>query len=106
MKSINSILTNLFLFIGLCWFSSFSLATTDAEREQLVRLSNEVERLHRIISLAKQQAGDHDRIQFDYERLESDLRLVKQGIVEHLTQEFRDPDFQGQLRGGAYNHVD
>ena len=59
-------------------------ADEDAERENLARISYELERLQLDAKQAAAQAPAGARIQFRYDWLARDLQLMRDGIAQHL----------------------
>lgn len=56
----------------------------DAEREALARIANELEAIEAMAREAAQSAPSMARVQFRYDWLIADLRLMERGIREHL----------------------
>lgn len=56
----------------------------DAEREALARIANELEAIEAMAREASQSAPATARVQFRYDWLIADLRLMERGIREHL----------------------
>lgn len=59
-------------------------ADEDAEREQLARISYEIERLQAMAKEAAAQAAVGARIQFRYDWLIRDLQMMRDSIAQHL----------------------
>lgn len=59
-------------------------ADQDSEREALIRISYELQRLQAQIAEASKQAPTGERVRFRYDWLARDLTLVRQGVDEHL----------------------
>lgn len=56
----------------------------DAEREALARIANELEAIEAMAQEASRSAPSMARVQFRYDWLIADLRLMERGIREHL----------------------
>lgn len=56
----------------------------DAEREALARIANEIEAIEAMVREASHSAPSMARVQFRYDWLIADLRLMERGIREHL----------------------
>ena len=59
-------------------------ADEDAEREQLARISYEIERLQVMVKEASTQAPVGARVQFRYDWLIRDLQMMHDSIGQHL----------------------
>jgi RAQPRD family integrative conjugative element protein len=71
--------------------SAGAIASTEAEREALSRLSMELETLDQFIHAAKKSSQKSDRQRFNYAQLRRDLALVRSGINQHLHRPRVDP---------------
>ncbi len=80
-----------YLSIFLIGLSPSVFAVDEFEREELSRLLNELHYLDNIMIVAKNVAGDHGGVQFDYKALEDDLQRIKYGIAEYLNGMKREP---------------
>ncbi len=79
-------------------FPPHARADEDSEREQLARISYELQRLRQSVVDAQRNAPDAGRVRFRYDWLERDLTLVQRGIDEHLDAP-RQPRPAPPLRG-------
>ena len=59
-------------------------ADQDAEREELARISYELQRVQMMVAQASRQAPTGQRINFRYDWLARDLDLMRRGVEEHL----------------------
>lgn len=73
-------------------------ADEDSEREQLARISYELQRLQSMVDEASRRAPSGQRISFRYEWLKRDLALVQRGVDDHLDAP-RQPRAIPPLRG-------
>lgn len=73
-------------------------ADEDSEREQLARISYELQRLQSMVDEAGRRAPTGQRISFRYEWLKRDLALVQRGVDDHLDAP-RQPRVIPPLRG-------
>lgn len=73
-------------------------ADEDSEREQLARISYELQRLQSMVDEASRRAPTGQRISFRYEWLKRDLALVQRGVDDHLDAP-RQPRAIPPLRG-------
>lgn len=75
-------------FLGLvivCVLSAATpLATTEAEEDALEKIIEELEQLNELIDKAERESDSTERIRFRYDWLRRDLKLVKNGIQDHL----------------------
>ncbi len=95
MKS-KLIFTALLLFIT---HSATTLASTSTEAETLAKIDHEITALGALVKTAKAQSDRTKRIQFDYQALEADLELVKQGIRRHVLSPRVQPRSYPALKG-------
>jgi len=79
-----------------------SHADDDAERENLARISYELNQLQRMISDAAKEAETSGGARFRYDLLARDLRLVRAGVDDHL-QRPRQPQRVQPLAGDYRN---
>lgn len=73
-------------------------ADEDSEREQLARISYELQRLQAMVDEAGRRAPSGQRVSFRYEWLKRDLALVQRGVDDHLDAP-RQPRAIPPLRG-------
>ncbi len=85
--------------IALFFLSFNASAITDAERDELSRLHNELVQLQRIIKLAKKASDKSDTHQFNYLVLEKELNAIKQGVEDSLNMIRREPKVQTNVTG-------
>lgn len=90
-----------FLLSLLIVFSISGIAQADvhAERGELARLLNELERLELIITTAQSHSDPDARHRFQYEWLRQDLERVRLGIREHIDGPRVPPRTFKPLRG-------
>ena len=93
IKKINYVL----LFLALNSLPTFASSATEAET--LARIDHELTALDALVQKAKLQADTEQRIQFDYQALEADLELVKQGIRRHVLSPRSQPRTYPALKG-------
>jgi RAQPRD family integrative conjugative element protein len=72
---------------------------TDAEREALARLAQELDALAPLIAEAEAQSSPDTRIRFRYDWLRQDLDKIRQGIADHLDAPRPEPRSVPPLRG-------
>lgn len=70
----------------------------DLERENLARISHEIERLQVMVQEAAQVTPTGQRVRFRYDWLQQDLKLLRDGVVEHADAP-RQPRPVPPLRG-------
>lgn len=70
----------------------------DAERENLARISNEIERVQLMVKDAASAAPTGQRVKFRYEWLMRDLQMLRDGIEQHVDAP-RQPRPAPALRG-------
>lgn len=68
-----------------------AFADPDLEQAALKRLSVAMSQLEPMLRDAQQQADDQAAVQFRYDQLARDLRLIREGIERHLTAPRREP---------------
>lgn len=73
-------------------------ADPDLERENLARIAHEIERVQVMVQEAAQAAPGGQRVRFRYDWLLSDLKLLRDGVVEHADAP-RQPRPVPPLRG-------
>lgn len=74
-------------------------ADSDAEREALARITQELDALTPLIRRAKSQSNPEARIRFRYDWLRQDLERVRVGIQEHIDAPRAEPRTFPPLRG-------
>lgn len=82
------ILLLIFISAGL---SAPSYAITDQERSVLQRLHAELEAIAKITVEAQQAANRNDRHLVDYQLLNADLEKIRQGILDAVNAQRREP---------------
>lgn len=70
----------------------------DLERENLARIAHEIERLQVMVQEAAQVTPSGQRVRFRYDWLQQDLKLLRDGVVEHADAP-RQPRPVPPLRG-------
>ena len=60
-----------------------SHADADSEREKLAVISNEIQRLQELVAEASKYADRTARVQFRYDYLLADLKMVKESVDTH-----------------------
>lgn len=73
-------------------------ADADAEREQLAKIANEIDRVNALVAEASRNQATTARVKFRYDWLQKDLSLMKAGIEDHLDAP-RQPRPVPPLRG-------
>ena len=86
------------LTVALALGCASARAADDAEREDLARIDYELERVQAMVAQAKLRAPTGQRVRFQYDWLQRDLSLVRQGIDDHLEAP-RQPRPVPPLRG-------
>ncbi len=84
--------------IALVFAASAARADEDSEREQLARLSIELQHLQARVAEASKNAPSSARVKFRYDWLQRDLDLVRRGVDDHLDAP-RQPRAVPPLRG-------
>lgn len=74
----------------------------DAERENLARITNEIERLQIMVKEASTAAPAGQRVKFRYDWLTRDLQMMRDGIEQHVDAP-RQPRPVPPLRGEYRN---
>lgn len=80
------------LLIGGWLLSGLAMADQDAENAALKRASMAIEQLQPILREAQQQSDERAAVQFRYDQLQHDLRLIREGIERHITAPRRYPN--------------
>jgi RAQPRD family integrative conjugative element protein len=80
-----------FLFLSFILTPLCANADTDLENEDLIRIIQVLNSLTPIIDEAKLQQDKNTRIQFQYDRLQSDIQKIKAGIEEKLHKTTMEP---------------
>lgn len=80
-----TIATTFLLALGL-GISSAASADVWAEREALSKVESEIKAIESLVNDASKIAVEDSRIQFEYDALIRDLRMIRQGIKDHLSQ--------------------
>ncbi len=75
------------------------LATTDREQDALEKIIEELEQLNELIDKAERESDSTERIRFRYDWLRRDLKLVKNGIQDHLDAPSTEPKTFEPLQG-------
>lgn len=75
------------------------LATTEAEQEALEKIVEELDQLNKLIDKAERESDPTERIRFRYDWLRRDLKLVKNGIQDHLDAPSTEPKTFDPLEG-------
>lgn len=83
----------------LVLWPALGVGDTDAEREALVRLVQELDTLAPLIAEAEAQASPDTRIRFRYDWLRQDLDKIRRGITDHLDAPRPEPRSVPPLRG-------
>lgn len=78
------------------------VADDELERENLVQLANELERLKAQVAQAERTAPTVQRVKFRYDWLQRDLELVRQAVLTHADAA-RQPRPVVPLRGDYRN---
>lgn len=78
---------------------AFHFADTDAERAVLVQIISELKTLDKLIDRAEKEADPTARINFQYDWLRRDLKLVRRGIQDHLDVPSSEPREFEPLQG-------
>lgn len=81
------------LFVGT------PLATTDEEHNALEKIIEELDQLNELIDKAERESDSTERIRFRYDWLRRDLKLVKNGIQDHLDAPSTEPRAFEPLHG-------
>ena len=84
---------------GTLLLSTNVFAETDAERESLARLIQELNALDPLMRTAESQANTDARIRFQYAWLRQDLARIRLGIEEHLNAPQAEPRRFPPIRG-------
>lgn len=71
--------------LGLLWSGPLS-ADTWSERQALARIQSELQAMMALINEAQNQSAMNARVRFDYQTLKRDLRVIEQGIGNHLAK--------------------
>ncbi|MDE0644729.1 MAG: RAQPRD family integrative conjugative element protein [Gammaproteobacteria bacterium] len=79
------------LVIAVFGFTASTDSDSDAERAALIQLVDEINGLSKLIDRAEQAANPTARIQFQYDWLRRDLKLVRQGIEAHFETPSSEP---------------
>jgi len=79
------------LVIAVFGFTVPTDSDSDTERAALIQLVDEIEDLSKLIDHAEQAANPTARIQFQYDWLRRDLKLVRQGIESHFETPSSEP---------------
>lgn len=97
MRTTKLILLSLIVFTldGLAFF----YADTEAEHTALAQVVTELKALDKLIDRAEKEADPTARIQFQYDWLRRDLRLVQRGIQDHLDTPSSEPREFEPLQG-------
>ncbi len=66
-------------------------ATTEPERQYLVRLVAQLDEMQRLASKASENADPYARVTLDYVALQKDLKEIQRAIQQHVTQPSRSP---------------
>ena len=66
-------------------------ATTEPERQYLVRLVAQLDEIQRLASRAADNADPYARVTLDYVALQKDLTEIRRAIQQHVTQPERSP---------------
>ena len=74
-------------------------ADTVAEHKALKKIVQELEHLDKLIDKAEREADQTERIRFRYDWLRRDIRLVKNGIEDHLDAPSTEPRSFEPLQG-------
>ncbi|MCY3885544.1 MAG: RAQPRD family integrative conjugative element protein [Gammaproteobacteria bacterium] len=85
------------LICVLC--STAPLATTDAEQDALEKIVDELDQLNKLIDKAERESDSTERVRFRYDWLRRDLKLVKDGIQDHLDVPSTEPKTFDPLLG-------
>lgn len=75
------------------------LATTDREQDALEKIIKELEQVNELIDKAERESDSTERIRFRYDWLRRDLKLVKNGIQDHLDAPSTEPRTFKPLQG-------
>lgn len=78
------------------------VADDELERENLVQLAHELERLKAQVAQAERTAPTAQRVKFRYDWLQRDLELMRQGVLTHADAA-RQPRPVVPLRGDYRN---
>jgi RAQPRD family integrative conjugative element protein len=81
---ISRFVLTMLLGIGMVFTTQQAKADQDSEREELSRISYELQRLHSSVANASKQAPTGQRVRFRYDWLLRDLDLMRRGVDEHL----------------------
>ena len=87
------------IIVAVCLLNTSIGSNTDAERAALMQLVDEIEGLAAIIDRAEKAANPTSRIQFQYDWLRRDLKLVRQGIEAHFETPNSEPRQFEPLQG-------
>ena len=87
------------LVIAVFGFTVSIDSDSDAERATLSQLVDEINGLSKLIDRAEQAANPTARIQFQYDWLRRDLKLVRQGIETHFETPSSEPREFEPLQG-------
>ena len=98
MMSIKNYLP-LVLVIAIIGFTVSIDSDSDTERAALSQLVDEINGLSKLIDRAEQAANPTARIQFQYNWLRRDLKLVRQGIEAHFETPSSEPREFEPLQG-------
>lgn len=85
--------------LGLC--ASAVRADDDLEREQLARISHEIEQVQAMVAEASRRALPPQRVRFRYDWLQRDLQMLRAGIEQHVEAPRRPrpvPPLRGDYR--------
>ena len=74
-------------------------ADTVAEHKALQQIVKELNQLDKLIDKAEREANPSERIRFRYDWLRRDLKLVKDGIQDHLDGPSTEPRTFDPLQG-------
>lgn len=70
---------------------TFSAKAGDSERVELNNFLRELNKIERLIHKAKSDSSDAGRYRFRYDKLEQDLKKIKEGINDYLDAPKRAP---------------
>lgn len=70
----------------------------DTERENLARISSEIERVQVMVKEAADRAPSGQRVKFRYDWLQQDLQMLREGVNDHVDAP-RQPRPVPPLRG-------
>lgn len=91
-------LKRLLLAVGLSTLCTASYAQSDSELAGLASIDNELAIIRGKLKEIKRKADMTGRVQFQYDALDNDLKLIQRGIREHLDAP-RQPKPVAPLRG-------